>query len=224
MGNPMIDLSPWRNPDTGAFNLQPNFVGKENDNNILFTSVAVKFGFISEDEFLSILQKYIGNNGFILRYPGSSDYASYDDYVGAASASPKAASILLKALDSTGFVLPSNDWIGRFALMDCAVIAAAGCSFNPLQWAMCALTYWQNQEFDPKIETSGKQLLSLGYGVLWSRTWCLRPTVELWRSDMKPEYPGGLKDLMDGYYENPNHPFRVFARTDWNLRGSWAKT
>lgn len=204
-----MTLSDWRDPDTGAFNLDPGVVGKGSDNGVLFTAVALKLGLITPEDFLTVLSKYFSDQYGILRYPGTPDFASYDDYLGAAAASFHAAKILSGWLSANKWTTRDGSWIGRFPQLGATVHAGSGEWVNPYECFGTIGTYLANC-FESSDQTSGKQLLWLAAGPLYDL-----PGVGIWTAAMRSKYPGGPREMLSIYYTNPAHPFIAAAPSNW---------
>lgn len=172
--------------------------------------MACALGLITQDDFLYVFNQYLDPNGFLLRYPGTGQYMSYDDNVGAASVSSIAAVTLSRALLTSDGSMPDGNWIGRFPLLEPTLRAGACYILGPENEGKAIAAYAENAIFDPSTETSGKILLWLAAHVL-----CISTNVKLaiagWAGRMQLEYPGGLEQMLAIYYP-AGHPFLAAAQ------------
>lgn len=207
-----IDLAPWRDPDTGAFNLDRDVKGRGLDNGLVTTARALNQGLITIYDFLNVFDKYWNQDTGLHRYPGSSDFMSYDDHIAVAMAGGFEIACIVSGW------LAAHDWTtssGEILWQPLMVAVLRIQSDEPLSppeiVELC--TAFSTSMLSPRSDTSGKQLFDLSYRALSkSKSRVVRDLTEAHKAEMRVQYPSGKKEMIGIYYTNPDHPFNVQAR------------
>ena len=154
----MINVSRWIDPKTQSYSCEIDPVGRTCDNSLLFTAEAYRLGLMPLRAFECIVEQYEPRYGVLSRYPGSKDYCSYDDYLGACAVSEAFSLRAMTFFKLSGWRNQAGDRLWRFPILIPTVTAGAGLRLSFIQEVLVCLCFLANC-LESKQSTSGRLLL-----------------------------------------------------------------
>jgi hypothetical protein len=232
------DCTQYLEPTYKMVGLNANPPDHSTDNGLLFTAtMLVLLGQGGRDtlaeQFMDLTIRCEVRPGLPARYPADTGLNRQDDLYGICAASALFSGAHRGALaqrvlawgeqhnycwnvpNPTEWTL--DGWVGRFPGAIAFMRACAGRALTLTeQLSICVALLGVFKE--KREETSGKCLMYLWSRALWGKHLLVDAVIILWRWRMKRLFPGGLRELYSIYFQDPNHPFRLHAPTEFSLK------